>query len=157
MKVSQLMKQGVRSCAPQDSLDVVAQIMWDNDCGCVPVRDLTGRLVGMITDRDICMAAYLQGGPLRALQVSSVMSTEVFTCRPDDTVAQAEATMRAHQIRRVPVVDSADHLVGILSLNDIAAEAGHEPTRKDKEVTYAEVGATLQAVCKPRVVAVRAA
>jgi CBS domain-containing protein len=149
MKVSQLMKQGVCSCNLNDSLNAAAQIMWEHDCGCVPVKDSEGRVVGVITDRDISMAAYLQGGPLRALQVSSSMGKGIFTCRPDDTIAQAEATMREHQVRRLPVVDGDGKLVGILSLNDIAIEAGHETERKKKEVTFAEAGQTLQAVCKP--------
>jgi CBS domain-containing protein len=124
--------------------------MWDNDCGCVPVQDTEGRVIGMITDRDICMAAYLQGGSLRALQVSSAMAKQAFTCRGDDTVAQAEAIMREHQVRRLPVLDSNGHLAGILSLNDIAIEAGHETASKKKEVTFVEAGQTLEAVCKPR-------
>ncbi|HSP95738.1 MAG TPA: CBS domain-containing protein [Candidatus Dormibacteraeota bacterium] len=150
MNVSQLMRHGVRSCSPQDSLHTAAQLMWDNDCGCLPVRDDGGRVVGMITDRDICMAAYLQGGPLCALKVSSAMSHDTFACRADDTIAQAEATMRAHQVRRLPVLDREDRLVGILSLNDIALEAGEEMQRKQKAVNLAEIGRTLEAICRRR-------
>ena len=131
--------------------------MWEMDCGYVPVTDSTGRVVGVITDRDICMAAYLQGGALRTLQVSNAMSEKLFACRPDDTIADAEATMRAQQVRRLPVLDSEDQLVGILSLNDIAIEAGREADRKKKEVSLAEIGATLEAICRHRSSAVLAA
>ena len=137
MKVSQLMKQAVWSCRPEDSLNAAAEIMWDNDCGCIPVCDADGRLAGMITDRDVCMAAYLQGGTLRALRVYSAMAKEVFSCRPDDTTAKAEATMRQHRIRRLPVVDDDGRLVGFLSLSDIAKKAEHMAGRKNKEVTFA--------------------
>jgi CBS domain-containing protein len=104
----------------------------------------------MITDRDICMAAYLQAGPLRALRVSNAMSHEAVTCRMDDTIAQAEAMMREHRVRRLPVLDAEGRLVGILSLNDIAVEAGEEAEREQKEITFAEVGETLRTICKPR-------
>lgn len=157
MKISQVMKQGVSSCTANDSLNSAAQIMWDRDCGCVPVSDADGRLVGIITDRDIAMAAYLQGGPLRSLPVAGAMATPVLTCHPEDPIARAEAIMREHQVRRLPVVDAENHLVGMLSLNDIAAEASHELDRKKKEVSFSEVGATLEAVCRPRGAAVLAA
>lgn len=150
MKVSQLMKQAVQSCRAKDSLKVAAQVMWERDCGCVPVTDDDGRLVGMITDRDISMAAYLQGGSLSALSVSEAMSKKLFSCRPDDTITQAETVMRKHQVHRLPVVDQQSHVVGILSLNDLATEAGREARGEKKEVTYAEVGETVQAVGKPR-------
>lgn len=150
MNVGQLMKQHAWYCFPDDSLNAAAEIMWDNDCGCIPVCGQEGRLVGMVTDRDVCMAAYLQGGTLRALRVYSAMSKEVFSCRPDDTLAKAEATMREHRVRRLPVVDDDGRVVGILSLSDIANEAGNGAGRKKKEVTFAEVGETLGAVCTPR-------
>ena len=150
MNVGQLMKQNVRACHPNDTLNIAAQIMWDNDCGCVPVVEANRRLVGMLTDRDICMAAYTQGGALRMLRVSSAMSKKVYSCKPEDTLAAAEDVMRAKLIRRVPVTDAEGHLVGIISLNDIAREAQSEGTRAKKEVTSDEVGLTLAAICSPR-------
>jgi CBS domain-containing protein len=150
MKVEQLMRHGVLCCHPDDTLSAVARIMWEHDCGCVAVRDTDGRVIGMITDRDVCMAAYLQGGPLGALRVSSAMSKQLFSCRPDDSVADAEGVMREHRVRRLPVIDAGGRVVGILSLNDIATEAGHETARRaKKDVSFAEVGETLQAICKP--------
>jgi CBS domain-containing protein len=158
MKVSQIMKHAVRCCDPNDSLEIAARLMWENDCGCVPVRDSDGRVIGMITDRDVCMAALFQGGTLRSLKVSSAMAKQVLTCGLDDTIATAEAIMREHQVRRLPVVDGDGHLAGIISLNDIALEAGHEAgRRRKKEVSFAEVGETLQGVCKPRSVTTHAA
>ncbi len=149
MNVGQLMTQDVRACRPEDTLDTAAQIMWDNDCGCVPVVDANRRVVGMLTDRDICMAAYTQGGPLRALLASSAMAKKVFSCKPEDTLEAAEEIMRANQIRRLPVVDAEGRLLGIISLNDIAREAERERTRRRKEVTTDEIGLTLAAICKP--------
>jgi len=150
MKVAQVMKQRVKTCRPQDTLNTAAEIMWDHDCGCVPVVDTEGHVVGMITDRDVCMAAYTKGEPLRTLRIQDAMSKTVSTCRADDTVANAERMMRASHVHRLPVVDAADHLVGILSLNDLAQEAQLEVAARKREVTFAEVGETLEAVCKPR-------
>lgn len=150
MNVGQLMTHTVRACSSEDTLNTAAEIMWNSDCGCVPVVDGERRVVGMITDRDVCMAAYTQGGPLRSLRVDSAMAKEIYSCKPDDTLAAAEELMRSKRIRRLPVTDAGGHLVGIVSLNDIACEAEHEHAQAKPEVTTDEVGVTLAAVCRPR-------
>ena len=150
MNVEQLMRRPVRTCQPNDSLDWAAQIMWEADCGSVPVVDGDGRLVAMITDRDVCMAAHFQSGPLCALKVKDAMSTVAYACKPRDALADAERIMRSQQVRRLPVVDEEDHVVGIVSLNDLALEAGAETIAKKREVTLNEVGRTLEAVCHHR-------
>lgn len=150
MKVEQLMRRPVRTCQREDSLDRVAQIMWEADCGCVPVVDGEGRLVAVITDRDICMAAHFQGAALYALKVEDAMSRNIFACKPQDSIADAEGLMRSNQVRRIPVVDENNRPVGILSLNDLALEAGAEADSKKREVTLNEVGRTLEAVCHHR-------
>jgi CBS domain-containing protein len=122
--------------------------MWDNDCGCVPVVDEAGVVVAMITDRDICMAAYTQDRRLTQIPVSSAASHAIFTVRDSDTVEEAEALMRRHQIRRVPVIDGSRRPIGILSMNDIARLAPKAPRRSDglKPETVVE---TLAAICQP--------
>jgi len=67
--------------------------MWENDCGCVPVVDRAARLIAMLTDRDICMAAYTRGGTLKDIRVSAAMSSELFACRPDDDLLVAQKMM----------------------------------------------------------------
>ena len=79
--------------------------------------------VGMLTDRDICMAALNSGCSLDELEVSSAMSSEVFYCNPDTSIEAAERTMGLHQVRRLPVIDEEGHAQGLLSLDDIAREA----------------------------------
>jgi CBS domain-containing protein len=150
MKVEQLMRQQVRTCHAKDTLNTAAQIMWDHDCGSVPVVDGEDHVIGMITDRDICMAAYTQGGSLRALQVKDAMSKTVSACQPKDTLADAERMMRANQVHRLPVLDAGARLAGILSLNDLAQEAGNEMGAKKPEIAFADVGETLGAICKHR-------
>jgi CBS domain-containing protein len=150
MKVAQLMKQNVKTCHAQDTLKTAAEIMWDYDCGCVPVVDVEGHVIGIVTDRDICMAAYTQGRSLGALQVKDCMSKTVCACQPQDTLADAERMMQANQVHRLPVIDAGSRLVGIISLNDLAQEAGHQAAAKKREIMLAEVGETLGAVCRPR-------
>lgn len=152
MSVEQLMTKDVRVCRPEESLNDAAKIMWESDCGCVPVvsGDDERKLVGVITDRDICMAAYTQGKRLEDLPVDRAMAREVLTCSPADAIAAAERMMRKACVRRLPVVDESGHLLGIVSLADIAREAARERETRKKEVTDAEVGETLSAICEPR-------
>jgi CBS domain-containing protein len=153
MKVQDFMTHGVQTIRPADSLQSAAQAMWEHDCGTLPVIDEKGRVVAMLTDRDVCMAGFTQGRLLSDIPVATAMSRSLITCRPTDTVAVAEAAMRQHQIRRLPVVSDEGHLVGILSLNDIAIEAAEERAHKRRDVTPEEVGATLAAICRHRAVA----
>ena len=122
MKVKSVMATDVASCQPGDSLYTAARLMWDRDCGVVPVVDSeSGRLEGVVTDRDLCMAAMLSNrGPM---PVSEVMAHDVHTCHIDDDLRDVHATMRDNKIRRVPVIDDEQHLVGIVSLRELAVEA----------------------------------
>ncbi|NUP10053.1 MAG: CBS domain-containing protein [Polyangiaceae bacterium] len=113
----------MKTCAPEDSLSEAARIMWEADLGCLPVVDEERRVIAMITDRDICMAAYTRGLALRDLRVYSAMSDEVVACRPDNSLADVERMMAKAQVRRIPVIDRDRRLVGIISLADIATEA----------------------------------
>ena len=120
MIVSELMTKNAITCHPDDPLHCAAQIMWDHDCGCVPVVDDDNVIRGMITDRDVCMAALMQGKSLSEISVGSVMSRAIHGCAPNDDVEKAAELMRARQIRRVPVVDAEGHVVGVVSLSDFA-------------------------------------
>jgi CBS domain-containing protein len=120
--------------------------MWKFDIGCLPVTNNDGRITGMITDRDVCMAAYLQGAPLHSITVSSVMSREVVTCKERDDVRDVEHAMRHRQVRRLPVTDDLGQLLGMISLNDIARAA------YEGKLPSAEVTSTLSAISRPRLV-----
>ena len=144
MKIASLVHRDVMSCTIHDSLERAAQLMWDHDVGCLPVIDDQGHVTGMVTDRDVCMAAYTQGAPLRAIPVTTAMAKHVFSCELGDEVETVERTMREHQIRRMPVIDEQGHPMGIVSLNDLARGATHG-TAPPSEGT-----ATLVAVSAPR-------
>jgi CBS domain-containing protein len=153
MNVEQLMTRDVQTCHPGDPLIVAARIMWERDCGCVPVVEAengTARLVGMITDRDVSMAAYTQGLLLCEIKVRSAMATSVRSCRPTDSIHSALKTMEKNQFHRLPVVDEHGRLVGLLSLADVAREAAREHAREGKEMTDSRIGEVLKAISAPR-------
>ena len=151
MKIEDIMTRDVRACLADDTLATAAQIMWENDCGSVPVTDADGRVIGIITDRDLAMAAHLQGVALRASRVSSAMARDVKCCTPRDTPATVQALMQQHKIRRVPVVDEHKHLLGIVSLGDLAYAMAAEQTLGGDGMTWTAVAHTLARVSEPRV------
>ena len=151
MKIHELMTKDVKACGPQDTLNTAAHLMWANDCGCVPVTDPDGHLQGMLTDRDVCMAAYTRGAPLEGLHVADAMSTNVYTVAPHETLARAEQVMAEHQVRRLPVVGESGSLVGLISLNDLARVATRDTGRLRPAVSARELSTALGAICKPRV------
>ena len=151
MRVEQIMTKQVSSCSQDNTLAEAAQLMWDHDCGCLPVCTGNGasRVAGVITDRDICMSALFKGQPLYELRVSDAMSRQLQACRPGDSLADAEKTMRQARIRRLPVVDEQGSLLGMISLADLAREAARENHSPKQEITEMEVGDTLAAICQP--------
>ena len=150
MKIRELMTERVCTCRAQDSLARAAQIMWDSDCGAVPVVDDKGLVVGMITDRDIAMAAFVQWVHLSESFVATAMSQRVCTCSPDDEIGHAAEIMRKNQVRRLPVVDGAGNVVGLLSLGDIARYVRLHTPRGTSNLSEAQVNEAFVAVCEPR-------
>jgi CBS domain-containing protein len=148
IRVDQLMTHPVVTCRTGDNLNTVASLMWDHDCGVVPVVDDKGQLAGIVTDRDVCMAAYTQGRRLCEVPVDTAMTRAVVSVRPDDDLARAEALMEAHQVRRLPVVNGEGHPVGLLSLNDLARDAGRAGASQLGMLSG--FARTLAAICRPR-------
>ena len=147
MLVESLMTRDVESARPESTLAEAAAVMWRRDCGVVPVTDEGGSVVGVITDRDICMALSMRGQRAAEVRVAEVMARGVETCTPVDDVREALEAMARRQVRRLPVVDSRGRLVGVLSLNDVIRR-----TRKGKggkRVSRRAALAALRAVCAP--------
>jgi CBS domain-containing protein len=142
MEAREIMTKDVRTVRVDDSLDTAARIMWETDCGSLPVVDEQGVIVAMVTDRDICMHAWSQGRALGDLKVSGAMSRGVVTCAPTDSLKRVERVMQKNRIRRLPIADDAAHLVGILSLSDLFRET-------TAEIAERELVHTLAKVCEP--------
>ncbi|MFZ5895521.1 MAG: CBS domain-containing protein [Myxococcota bacterium] len=154
MQVRELMTSNVACLQSSDTLSEAARVMWDCDCGAIPVTDGSGRVVGMITDRDICMATWSRDQPPSGIRIADAMSRDLFYCSPSDSVSSAEFLMRAKQIRRVPVLDANEKLVGILSLADIVNRARRTEGPTPSELSAGEITATLGNICQPRASAV---
>lgn len=120
MTVADLMTTDVATCSTNDSLNRAAQIMWERRCGSVPVVDQNHHVLGMVTDRDVCMAAYTQGRRLDDIAVTSVMSHPARICPATATPEEAESLMMAHGVHRLVVADAEGRLNGVISLDDIA-------------------------------------
>jgi len=146
MKVKKIMQADVVTSTADAPVAAAAKVMWENDCGFVPVLE-EGALVGVVTDRDVCMAALMTGLPLGLIRVREVMTTEIHTCDQDDELTAAHSAMREQQIRRMPVVNADDELVGVLSLNDLTNEA-YSGRSKAATKRQRDAGRTLAAVCE---------
>ncbi|MCP3920273.1 MAG: CBS domain-containing protein [bacterium] len=118
-----VMTTDVATCTRDATLERAAQLMWEHDCGCVPIVDDARRPIGMLTDRDVCMGAYTSGGDLGTLPVARSMASDVQTCKADETIDDALRVMERRRIRRVPIVDSDGRLAGIVSMADIARQS----------------------------------
>ena len=149
MLVNEAMTSPVTACDPDDTLDRVARIMWELDCGSVPVTDDAARVIGIVTDRDVCITAWTCGRPLQQVPVRVAMATDVAVCHPHDPVEDAETLMKRRQVRRIPVVDDEGVLVGILSLGDLAL-AAYDGTRERNGMRRERVLHTLSSICQHR-------
>lgn len=150
MKVQELMTRDVKTCRAKDELNRAAQLMWEGDCGVVPVVDHENRVIGMITDRDVCMSAYTKDARLRNLRVSDAMSKQVVFCAPDALIETAMTMMKESRVRRLPVVDNTGKLVGLLSLNDLAREAYKQRKSAVPGNISADVADALGVICELR-------
>ena len=145
MKVKEVMTPNATAIWLTESLADAAKLMWENDCGVLPIIKDGRKVIGMITDRDICIAAATRAKTPAELHARDVITGNgVHAVRPDDDVRVALRTMRKHRVRRLPVVDQQQRLSGILSINDLAINtssnvAGSVPAQEFLE--------TLQAIC----------
>ena len=150
MKASDVMQRRAATVRPGDSLAHAATAMRTRDCGSVVVLDPRRAATAMLTDRDICMTALRTGRALADLQVREAMSCKLFTCGPNDELSRVEEIMSLHQVRRLPVVDLAGHLLGVVSLDDIAKVARQQASLIAPAVPASDVGRTLGDIVRPR-------
>lgn len=141
MKVKDIMTGEPKTCTPDTTLAAAANLMWQGDCGILPVVD-GGELAGVVTDRDMYIALATRNARASQLRVGAVATSNVVTCAPEDDVHAALAMMKRARVRRLPVVGFGGTVLGILSMNDILLAAG-----ANKPVRSEEVVDTLQAIC----------
>jgi len=141
-----VMTPDAKSVGISQSLAEAAKEMWENDCGALPVVTDGKKVVGMLTDRDICMAGAMRDRTLAQIPVEEIMNQQVYAAEAEEDIKHALEIMREHKIRRLPVLDLEGELTGIVSMNDIVLRA--KPTNGKKAVIeYGDVVKTYQAIC----------
>lgn len=143
------MKTDVGFCSAEDNLMKTAEIMRRRDCGVVPIVDEENRVVGMLTDRDICLAVAARNRKASDVKCKELINGEAIVCSADDKLEDALRKMRKHQIKRLAAVGGKGELVGILSIADVLLFV-----RKDKNLKK-KVYATLEKISKPRPIVLR--
>jgi len=141
MKVKDVMTTDLKTCSPRTTVAAAANLMWDGDCGILPVID-EGELVGVVTDRDMYIALATRDARPSQLKVGDVATHQLVTCEPEDDVLDALAVMKKARVRRLPVTGFGNSLLGILSLNDILLVAG-----QGRQIPGEIVIETLQGIC----------
>jgi CBS domain-containing protein len=147
MKVQNIMTRDVACCAPDTTLGRAALTMREMDTGILPVLE-NDRIVGVITDRDIALALAERDRRPSEAQVAGAMSRGALTCRAEDGIAKALATMRSRRVRRLPVVDIFGQVVGMLSMNDVLLHT--QPAGDGQAVAYEDTVETLQRISEHR-------
>lgn len=149
MRVKDICSREVACCSPETNLATAGCMMWEKDCGMLPVVDSEGKAVGVITDRDICMAVATKHRTADQILVREVINGRMYSCRPGDDVRSALELMSAESVRRLPVVDNAGNVEGVLSLSDVAlAVRPSEGVRRPGDLTCEDFSSTYQDICR---------
>lgn len=142
MKIKDIMTTPAKTCTADTNVAAAAAEMLDADCGILPIVDDKGTLVGVVTDRDMFIALATRDKQASQVTVGDVVHRQVLSCRPDDDVQTALATMKQHRIRRLPVEGFGGIVAGIVSMNDILLASGSaDAARRDAVID------TLQTIC----------
>jgi CBS domain-containing protein len=147
MKIHDLMTKTVASCRFETTLAAAGALMSESDCGFLPVLDEMGKVASVLTDRDACIALAASDRRASALTAGDVVRGRAIVCDQDDDVAGVLKTMQKYRIRRLPVVNKAGLLEGIISLNEIVLRAAKSVARKQPDVVFDDVVGTLEAIC----------
>ena len=139
MKVSECMCQDVCFVKPDCKVYDAARIMCENHIGCIPVCDDEKTCLGIVTDRDILLRTVACDKNVKTTCVGDIMTTNICTCDCEEDICNAEDTMSKNQIRRIPVVNSNNKIVGILTMGDL--------TQNDKKIGEQEVCNTIENIC----------
>jgi len=142
VKIREIMSRDPACCVLSDSAQTVAKILCDRNIGSMPVvaDQQSRKLVGMITDRDLCCSVIAQGLDPKTTQIEKLISFPPMSCRDGENVETCERLMQEHQVRRVPIVDAEDRVIGIVSQADLALHDKAERVSK----TVAEISKASQ-------------
>lgn len=148
MKVQDVMTKDAGFCLATDSLADAAAIMWQKDCGIVPILGAENRIVGVITDRDAFIAAFSRDCPPSKIKLEEFCRENIVVCQPDEKIGDALGKMRKHRIKRLPVISQNGELVGIISITDILSTTSKN--KKKSKKLRKKIISTLLEISKPR-------
>lgn len=148
MQVKDIMTSDVTFCGTNATLTDVAMAMWNKDCGSIPVVNQDKKVVGIITDRDICMAVATRNARASEIVSSDLIGGLLRVCSPEDDIETALEIMAHAQLRRLPVVDKDGTLCGILSISDAIKKCAKDDKKNKKRVSRKSVLKTLRAICE---------
>jgi len=151
MKVKDMMMRTPASCTPETNLGVAVEILWNRNCGILPVVNAQQQVIGVVTDRDVCIALGTRNRLAGEIAVGQVTSGKVFACKPEDDVRVALATMAHAKVRRLPVTNADGKLEGILSMDDVVAHSEARIPGKTSELSHDEVVDTLKTLYRGEV------
>ena len=146
MKVKEVMMGTPYTCRNETNLGEAAELMWKANCGFLPVTETDGKVCGVVTDRDICIALGTRNKVAGEVTVGEVMGNKLLACSPEDEIHVALLTMRDGHVRRLPVLDSNGKIAGVLSMDDILPRAEPAGSRKVVELSTDEVVRTFRAI-----------
>lgn len=149
MAVKDVLTQSVVTCQPETNLAAAVALMWENDCGVLPVLGENGELAGILTDRDICIALGTRNRLPSEIKAREVMTTTPLICKPADDIRSALQIMREAKVRRLPVIGENGALEGVVSISDIvlSARGGLVMAGNAAGVSSGDLIPALQAIC----------
>jgi CBS domain-containing protein len=150
MKVKDIMMTTSCYCRPEANLGAAAELMWNADCGFLPILSAEGKVIGVITDRDICIALGTRNCLAGELRVADAMSSKLYSCAPDDDIHTALQTMSEAKVRRLPVKTQGGALVGVLSINDLLFRAEPAGFGRTPDLSRDEIVRTLRSIARER-------
>ena len=139
MKVNECMCTKIACVTKEDSISNVAKVMQTNHIGCVPVCDNQKQLCGIITDRDIVLRVVACNKDINNTMASEVMTTNICTCKQEDEITNAQSQMEFNQVRRLPVCDEQNRVIGMLTLGNLA--------NNNVQIGKPQVATTLGNIC----------
>jgi CBS domain-containing protein len=144
MLVEDLMSRSVKCCQAETDLATAAQMMFEGDFGVLPIVDQEEHVKGVLTDRDICLAVTAKRQSAMDLKAAETISGKAYCVHMNDDIHEALKQMKAHRVRRLPVLNAEDKLQGMISINDIILDA-HE--KGPDHPSYGEAMETLKGIC----------
>jgi CBS domain-containing protein len=160
MRVKEIMMGTPYYCHPETNLGSATEMMWNANCGFLPVETNEGKVIGVVTDRDICIGLGTRNRPSGDVTVEEIMSGKLYCCEPDDEVHAALKILSEGRVRRLPVLAPNGTLVGVLSMDDILSRTEPISFGKSPELSSEEVVRTFRMITQrpvPEVLATRTA